>query len=115
MQVLTSPRNPLVKEVRKAIQRGGLTGDGLCVAEGFHLLEEALRADCEISSVFTLESVRAAVEDRLKCFRRIRAIALPDELFHSISSTETSQGVVALVRPPSWTLDQLFRGQSLVV
>lgn len=115
MQVLTSPRNPLVKEVRKAILRGGLTADGLCVAEGFHLIEEAVRSDCEISSVFTLESARVAVEERLKYVRRIRAIELPDELFHSISSTETSQGVVALVRPPSWTLDQLFQGQSLVV
>ena len=115
MQVLTSPRNPLVKEVRKAILRGGLTDDGLCVAEGFHLLDEALRGDCEISSVFALESVRAAVEDRVKGLQATRVIALPDELFHSISSTETSQGVIALVRPPAWTLDQLFRGQSLVM
>jgi TrmH family RNA methyltransferase len=115
MQVLTSPRNPLVKEVRKAILRGGLTGDGLCVAEGFHLLEEALRSDCEISSVFMLESVRAAVESRVKSFRQARVMELPDELFHSISSTETTQGVIALVRPPAWTLGQLFRGQPLVV
>jgi TrmH family RNA methyltransferase len=115
MQVLTSPRNPLVKEVRKAILRGGLTDDGLCVAEGFHLLEEALRGSCEISPVFVLESARAAVEDRVGGLRAIRVIELPDELFHSISSTEASQGVIALVRPPAWTLDQLFRGQALVV
>jgi TrmH family RNA methyltransferase len=115
MQVLTSPRNPLVKEVRKAILRGGLTGDGLCVAEGFNLLDEALRSNCEISPVFVLESARAAVEDRVGDLRAIRVIELPDELFHSISSTETSQGVIALVRPPAWTLDQLFQGHALVV
>jgi TrmH family RNA methyltransferase len=114
MQVLTSPRNPLVKEVRKAILRGSLTDDGLCVAEGFHLLDEALRSDCEISAVFTAESVREAVERHFKG-RQIRVIALPGELFHSISSTEASQGVIALVRPPAWTLDHVFRGLALVV
>ncbi len=115
MQVLTSPRNPLVKEVRKALLRGGLTAEGFCVAEGFHLLEEALRSDCAISSIFVLESARPAVESHVKGLRQIRVIALPDDLFQSMSSTETSQGVIALVRPPAWTLEQLFRGQSLVV
>jgi TrmH family RNA methyltransferase len=115
MQMPTSPRNPLVKEVRRAIQRGGLTDDGLCVAEGFHLLEEARRGDCEISAVLTVESARPAVERHVKGQRRIRVIALPDDVFRSVSSTETSQGVIALVRPPAWTLDDLFRGQPLVV
>src|SRR5438034_2405444 len=62
MQVVTSPRNPLLKEVRKAVLRGSLTGQGLCVAEGFHLLEEALRSDCEIPAIFAAESARGAVE-----------------------------------------------------
>ena len=36
-------------------------------------------------------------------------------LFAELASTETTQGVIALVRPPVWTLDQLLRGRSLVV
>ena len=42
---ISSAANPLFKDVRRAIARGGLTEDGLCVAESFHLLEEALRSD----------------------------------------------------------------------
>src|SRR4029077_9374462 len=45
----------------------------------------------------------------------IRMAVLPDALFQSLAGTETSQGVIALVEPPSWTLEQLFRGRSLVV
>jgi len=115
MQVLTSPRNPALKEVRKAVLRGSQTSDGLCVAEGFRLLEEALRIDCEISTVFAAESVRSAVDSHVKGLKQIRVLALPDDLFHTFSSTEASQGVIALVRPPAWTLEQLFRGQSLVM
>jgi TrmH family RNA methyltransferase len=40
---------------------------------------------------------------------------LPEALFQSIAGTETSQGVIALVRPPEWSIDQLFRGRSLVI
>jgi RNA methyltransferase, TrmH family len=115
MPTLTSPRNPLLKEVRKAILRGSTTEDGLAVAESFHLLEEALRSDCEIAAVFAAESVRTAVESHVRGLKNLRVTVLPDELFRDISATESSQGVMALVRPPHWTVEQLFRGECLTV
>jgi TrmH family RNA methyltransferase len=105
----------MLKEVRKAVLRGTTTVDGFAVAESFHLLEEALRSDCEIGAVFAAESVKSAVERHVAGLKKIRVVVLADELFRSISATEASQGVIALVRPPAWTLDQLFRGQSLGV
>jgi RNA methyltransferase, TrmH family len=105
----------MLKDVRKAIARGGLTDQGFAVAESFHLLEEALRSDCEIPTVFAAESVRGAVETHVRGLKSIRVGILTDDLFQSISSTEASQGVMALVRPPQWSIDQLFRGQSLTV
>src|SRR5215472_12876620 len=115
MPTVTSQRNPMLKEVRKAILRGAITDDGFAVAESFHLLEEALRSDCEISAVFAAESGRTAVESHVRGLKKIRVVVLPDDLFHSISSTEASQGVLALVRPPRWTVEQLFRGECLAV
>jgi RNA methyltransferase, TrmH family len=105
----------MLKEVRKAILRGTTTVDGFAVAESFHLLEEALKSDCEIGAVFAAESVKSAVERHVGGLKKIRVVVLPDELFGSISTTQTSQGVMALVRPPAWTLEQLFRGRSLAV
>ena len=46
-ETITSAANPLLKDVRRAIARGGLTAEGWCVAETFHLLEEALRASAK--------------------------------------------------------------------
>ncbi len=45
----------------------------------------------------------------------MKVAVLPDALLQSISGTETSQGVMALVKPPEWKLEQLFRGRPLVV
>lgn len=115
MPLMTSANNPVLKEIRKAVLRGSLTDSGLCVAESFNLLEEALRSDCEIAAVFATEPVRSAVESHVRGLKRVRVVVLPDALFRSISATEHSQGVIALVRPPRWSLEQLFRGLSLTV
>lgn len=115
MTTPVSARNPLLKDIRKAIARGSLTEEGLAVAESFHLLEEALRSDCEIPAVLAAESVRTAVESHVRGLKKTRMHVLADELFRGISATEASQGVIALVRPPHWTVDQLFRGHSLTI
>ncbi len=105
----------LLKSIRKGIQKGSLTDDGYCVAESFHLLEEALRAECQLAAVVVSESVRSTVERRVKGLRDVRVYQLPDRDFNELAATENSQGVISLVRPPAWTLDQLFRGTALVV
>ncbi|SRR5258706_2246667 len=110
-----SDKNPLVKQVRRAVARGGLTEDGFAVAESFHLLEEALRSDCEIRAILAAESVRTTVATHVRGLKGPRLVALADDTFRDLASTESPQGVIALVRPPAWTLDQLLRGRALVV
>src|SRR5688572_31689403 len=110
VETITSTANPLLKDVRRAIARGGLTQQGWCVAESPHLLEEALRSGCAVRTVLAAES--ALLPGGLN---GIKVARLPDALFRSISSTETSQGVISLVNPPAWTLEQVFAGRTLVV
>ena len=63
MPTLLSDANPLLKDLRRAASRGTLTSEGLAVAEGFRLLEEALRSRCEIPVVIAAESAQAIVVD----------------------------------------------------
>ncbi len=114
-ETIASAANPLVKDVRRAIARGSLTGHGLAVAESFHLLEEALRSECEVSCILAAESARSAAEGYGRRMAGTRVAVLPDALFQGLSATETSQGVMALVRPPVWTLEQLLGARPLVV
>ena len=114
-ETITSPANPLLKDVRRAIARGGLTEEGWCVAETFHLLEEALRSDCEVKVVLAGESVRSAAEKHVRGLRGVKVLVTPDALLQGISGTESSQGIIALLKPVAWTIEQLFRGRPLVV
>jgi TrmH family RNA methyltransferase len=115
IEAVTSAKNPLLLEVRRAGARGELTADGCAVAESFHLLEEAIRSDARISCVLAAASVKTMIEGHVRGLKRVRVVVVPDALFEEISSTETSQGVITLVKPPEWTMEQLFRGHPMVV
>ena len=110
--MLTSPKNPLLKSVRRAISRGTSTGDGFAIAEGLHLLEEAVRSRCEFRAVLVDEFARDAAapwESRLPIEHITHAV------FREIATTENSQGVISLVRLPEWTLDRVLEGEALVM
>lgn len=112
---LTSTKNPLLQEVRRAASRGALTEDGCVVAEGPHLLEEALASPVEIVTVIVSESARAAAEGLLVRADHARVVSVPDAIFAKIATTEHSQGVISLVRPPSWSSRDLLRATPLIM
>ncbi len=94
-----SDQNPLLKQIRRAVSRGTLTEDGYAVAEGLHLLEEARAAGREIGAILVAESAAS---------RYPEARVISDKAFREIASTETPQGVVALVRPLEWSLQDML-------
>ena len=113
-ETITSAANPLLKDVRRAIVRGGLTEQGCWVAETFHLLEEALRSNCQVVTVLVAASVQSTAEAHVR-LADVKLVVLPDLLLQRLSGTENSQGVMALVKPPVWSIEQIFRGHPLVV
>ncbi len=104
--MITSRANALLKKVRRAARRGGLTVDGFAVAESIHLLEEALRSGVSVGAVLVSADAEPA--------RRAAAHAPPSivievspELFADIAATDNSQGLIALVEPRRWRFDDL--------
>jgi TrmH family RNA methyltransferase len=115
VEVITSPQNPFLKDVRRAALRGELTEGGYAVAESFHLLEEALRSDANIGAVLVAKELRTAVERHVRGLKRVRLMVLGDAAFAAVSSTETSQGVVTLVKPREWSIEDTMRGLAAVI
>lgn len=109
METVTSARNPLLQDVRRAVRQGGLTQEGCVVAEGPHLLAEALRSGCGIGAVLTRGPAPRDLPPS------VRSIELTEPLFRGIASTEQSQGVIALVHPPRWSFGDLCGDVPLVL
>jgi len=110
---ITSTKNPLVRRIRE-IRDGRV--DGLIVAEGVRLIEEALEAG--------LVAVQSLVAPRLYSSERGTALAArlahasresldcADKVLDRASSLETHQGVLAVFQRPVWSEDDLFRGEA---
>jgi len=93
--------------------RGGLpTEAGFVGVEGPRLVEEALQSGCPIAAVLFSESGDRH-RDRLAPLLHPDQIAFPilrttDHLFEGLADTEHPQGVAALVKPRTVTLDDLL-------
>lgn len=111
---LTSPKNPALQAIRRAAADGRPTEDGLVVAEGPHLIDEALRSSWQIQQIFATADARDRHSDLLA---RIDAeiVEVAPRAFASIASTETSQELLGLLRPKTWTWTDLLTPPALVV
>ena len=92
---ITSRKNPLVQQVRKLLSsRKDREKEGLFVADGTKLLEEAVRWFPGLDTVILSEGVEANVPEH------VRLIRVPEDIMAYISPMETPQGAVFLCRLP---------------
>jgi len=102
---LTSPHNPQLQKVRRAVETGRPLEDGVIAAEGPHLLAEALSGSWQVEHVFYSPAARERHQELLAQVlrRRIETTEVAERPFKSISDTEQNQGLVALLRAPLFT------------
>ncbi|HSS97537.1 MAG TPA: RNA methyltransferase [Terriglobales bacterium] len=101
--------NSLAKELRKAFAHGEKTEDGYTAIEGIRILEEALRSGLRFQAVFFSNSGKnKAVRLVPQISAHVETLLLPDKLFASVVSSETPQGVAALVRVREFSLAEVL-------
>ena len=95
--------NPRLADIRKALHRHSLTSDGLLPIEGPTLIQEAHTSGLSIVTLFVREETPV---DELP--QASTVYSLDSSTFKGIQDTEHSQGVIALVRPRSWALNDVL-------
>jgi len=106
---IDSPHNPLVKELRKAFAQGEPAADHSCAVEGFHIVEEAIRSGLKFRAIFFSSSAESRTERLLQQMAaHVETVLLPDRLFASVVPTDAPQGVAALVRCKTFTLEDVL-------
>lgn len=111
---LTSTRNPLLQEIRRAAAAGRPTEQGLIIAEGPHLLEEAKRGTWAIERVLVSPASRERYGELIES-TRAEIIEVPQRVLTAIAGTGTPQNVLALLRPRVWSWADLDRDMPLLV
>ncbi len=101
--------NALVKELRKAFAYGEPTSDGYCAIEGTRILEEAIRSGLRFRAVFFSQSAENKAQRLLpQIGAHVETLLLPDKLFATAVTSESPQGVAALVRCKGFSLDDVL-------
>ncbi len=109
---VSSPQNALVKELRRAGDRGQPTTEGSIAIESPHIVDEAIRSGLRFQAVFLSESGLKAAGGLLpQIGAHTEILVLPDKVFDGAVSTESPQGVAALVKLKDFKLDDLLRAQ----
>ena len=115
--IIRSRTNPLVKRLRALKERG--TGSALALLEGFTLVEEALAAGLEITEAAVTPAAEATPRGRALVHqlegRRVAVRRVGEAVLASLSEAETSQGLLALARRPSFDEEALYAGVPLAV
>jgi TrmH family RNA methyltransferase len=107
---ITSAQNTLVRDLRRTSQQSVVTEDGYCAIEGLHLIEEAIRSGLRFRDVFFSESGLARNQKLIpQLSAQTELILLPDKIFNGAVSTETPQGVAALVKLKAADLDAVLK------
>jgi RNA methyltransferase, TrmH family len=101
--------NPLVKQLRQAFSSGKLTDTKDCAIEGSRVVEEAIHSGLRFSAIFFREASVGIAEHFLpQIGTHVETLLLPDKLFDSVVSSESPQGVAAIVRPKEFTFGDLM-------
>jgi RNA methyltransferase, TrmH family len=111
LRLVESRQNPRVKELRAALARTGRTPAGLIAIEGQHLIIEAMRSHLRFATVF----LRQGYNPPFPIPREAEHLLLPADVFSSVVATEQPQGIAALVHPPAFSLDSIFRAPAPLI
>jgi RNA methyltransferase, TrmH family len=104
-----SRQNARVKELRRSFADAAPNDQGEVAIEGMHLVEEAIRSGLRLSTVFFSESARERVHKLIpQLSSHTEALLLPDAVFASAVPSETPQGVAALVRVKTVSLESIL-------
>jgi len=101
--------NPLLKELRKAFAHGECTDDGYCAIEGVRIVEEAIRSGLKFKAALFSDAAESLIERILpQLGAHVETAILPDPLFAGAVPSETPQGIAALVRFKTFSLDDVL-------
>jgi RNA methyltransferase, TrmH family len=107
-RIVQSRQNRRVKELRASFSPASRNETGRVGIEGEHLLIEAMRSGIGIATVF-FRAGNESIVDRIGLPPGIEVLELPEDVFASAVTTESPQGIAALVAPRVFSLADMLR------
>ncbi len=99
MIFIESKENTLFKATKKLKEKRARIKEEKYIIEGFRLVEEAFKAGCEIETLIIEEKSKDKIEQWFSKYEiEAKQFLMSTDLFNQLTSTETPQGVIAVVK-----------------
>ena len=114
MQIITSENNPLIKEIKSLKLKKFREQKKLYFIEGIKFVEESLLSDEEINvliishSMVNDQKILELVQKADQKDHSIKIYSVADNIFKNLSDTETPQGIIAVIKMKTYTLENIF-------
>lgn len=120
MDVISSSKNERIKNIA-ALQKSkkARTEQGVFVAEGLRLSEDVFKSASKlIREVYVSESFSGGNElkrlyDLAGDIRVVDPVTVKDSVFETMSETVTPQGILCVVKQPTYTVDEIISGTDI--
>lgn len=108
-KVIEGRHHPLVKAVRRMARTQELSADGLVLLETVRLIEDARASGAAIPKVLVSTDAASRFQELLQSFSaKTEIFQVAPKIFNTLTTTQTTQGILALAREPSWSAEDLF-------
>lgn len=101
MLEITSPKNPLIKEIKSLYRKKDRMKNKSFIIEGIKMIEEAIDNNYPIKNIIYTDQL-LKIKDGEILFEKIKGldniIYVPNNIFKEISDTENPQGVLGIAR-----------------
>ncbi|MCX7708652.1 MAG: 23S rRNA (guanosine(2251)-2'-O)-methyltransferase RlmB [Clostridia bacterium] len=119
MSLITSNQNPIVKEIKSLKEKKIREEKRQFFIEGIRFVEEALKEDCDISSIVVSERFpqTKGAEFLLNGIHQagVKYHMLSDKIFREISDTENPQGILAVIKMKEVRVENVLQQQGLFI
>lgn len=116
---ITSPSNPHIKELVAIRDRAVKSGRHLCLIEGIHLIESALKSGLKVPELLVtsefLSSSRPSMDALLSSEKVGRVLEISGPVLSKLSETESPQGVIALIEGARQSLEDLRLDENSII
>jgi RNA methyltransferase, TrmH family len=113
-RIVQSRQNARVKELRAGFARAARSEQGYIAIEGEHLIAEAIASGLRLAAVF-VRSGSEGLLDRFAIQGDAEMLVLPADVFESAVSTESPQGIAALVEAPGFVLADVLGARNPLI
>ena len=96
MDIISSPKNEKIKDLVKLQTAKGRKKAGMYLLEGEHLVEEAIKERAQIKLIVVTGN-RLEDYENLLAQTDVQVLVVSQDVFHKLSMTETTQGILAVV------------------